>query len=212
MFPTPPSHAPRRAFALALIGLAASAALSGCNSMLNEGTGAAAGIAGTAIANKVTDNATVATGIGLGVQAGAKAALAYAQRKTRGEEQDAIATAAGALDVGGVGPWRVKHQIPIESDAQGQVAVSRLIGGVGLQCKEVVFSIDTPADKPADKSADKSADKATNKAANKATHKPSNKAEDELAREFYVTTICRDGAQWRWASAEPATARWGSLQ
>ncbi len=31
-------------------------------------------------------------------------------------------------------------------------------------------------------------------------------------RAFYVTTICRDGAAWRWASAEPATARWGSLQ
>ncbi|MGV2862495.1 hypothetical protein [Achromobacter sp. ESBL13] len=200
LFPTPHSDAPRRAFALALIGLAATAALSGCNSMLNEGTGAAAGIAGTAIANKVTDNATVATGIGLGVQAGAKAALAYAQRKTRGEEQDAIATAAGALDVGAVGPWRVKHQIPIESDAQGQVAVSRLIGGVGLQCKEVVFSIDTPADKSANKSADKTATKANNK------------AEDVPTREFYVTTICRDGAQWRWASAEPATARWGSLQ
>ncbi|MPT41350.1 MAG: DsbA family oxidoreductase [Achromobacter sp.] len=126
----------------------------------------------------------LATGIGLGVQAGAKAALAYAQRKTRGEEQDAIAMAAGPLAVGKVASWRVEHQLPIESDAQGQVTVSRLIGGVDLECKEVVFSIDTPADK----------------------------AGAPPAREFYVTTVCRDGAQWRWASAEPATARWGSLQ
>ena len=29
---------------------------------------------------------------------------------------------------------------------------------------------------------------------------------------FYVATICRDSLKWRWASAEPATARWGSLQ
>ena len=29
---------------------------------------------------------------------------------------------------------------------------------------------------------------------------------------FYVATICRDASTWRWASAEPATARWGSLQ
>jgi hypothetical protein len=29
---------------------------------------------------------------------------------------------------------------------------------------------------------------------------------------FYVATICKDSAKWRWASAEPATARWGSLQ
>ncbi len=183
MFPHTPSAAPRRALAL-LFGLVGLTTLSGCSSLLGEGTGAAAGIAGTAIANKVTDNATVATGIGLGVQAGAKAALAYAQRKTRGEEQDAIAMAAGVLNVGSVAAWSVKHQLPIESDAQGQVSVSRVIGGVGLECKEVVFSIDTPADKPG----------------------------TEPQREFYVTTICRDGAQWRWASAEPATARWGALQ
>lgn len=182
MFIISPPRASRRV--LVLLGAAALAALSGCSSLLSEGTGAAAGIAGTAIANKVTDNATVATGIGLGVQAGAKAALAYAQRKTRGEEQDAIATAAGPLAVGAVAHWSVKHQLPIESDTQGQVSVSRLIGGVGLQCKEVVFSIDTPAEK----------------------------AGVDPQREFFVTTVCRDGAQWRWASAEPATARWGSLQ
>jgi hypothetical protein len=29
---------------------------------------------------------------------------------------------------------------------------------------------------------------------------------------FYVATICRDGTRWRWATAEPATSRWGSLQ
>jgi hypothetical protein len=31
-------------------------------------------------------------------------------------------------------------------------------------------------------------------------------------RAFYTATICLDGSQWKWASAEPATARWGSLQ
>jgi len=29
---------------------------------------------------------------------------------------------------------------------------------------------------------------------------------------FYVATICKDSVQWRWATAEPATARWGNLQ
>jgi hypothetical protein len=33
-----------------------------------------------------------------------------------------------------------------------------------------------------------------------------------IQRDFYTTTICRDGEMWRWASAEPATARWGALQ
>lgn len=31
-------------------------------------------------------------------------------------------------------------------------------------------------------------------------------------RSFYTAAICRDGERWRWASAEPATARWGALQ
>jgi hypothetical protein len=31
-------------------------------------------------------------------------------------------------------------------------------------------------------------------------------------RDFYTATICRDGTAWHWASAEPATARWGALQ
>jgi hypothetical protein len=29
---------------------------------------------------------------------------------------------------------------------------------------------------------------------------------------FYVAAICKDSVRWRWATAEPATARWGSLQ
>jgi hypothetical protein len=31
-------------------------------------------------------------------------------------------------------------------------------------------------------------------------------------RAFYTATVCQDGTVWKWASAEPATARWGSLQ
>lgn len=34
----------------------------------------------------------------------------------------------------------------------------------------------------------------------------------QVVRAFYITTICQDGDRWRWASAEPATERWGSLQ
>ena len=29
---------------------------------------------------------------------------------------------------------------------------------------------------------------------------------------FYVAAVCRDGAAWRWASAEPSTRRWSGLQ
>lgn len=31
-------------------------------------------------------------------------------------------------------------------------------------------------------------------------------------RAFYIATICRDGQTWKWATAEPATERWGTLQ
>jgi hypothetical protein len=31
-------------------------------------------------------------------------------------------------------------------------------------------------------------------------------------RAFYTASVCRDGPVWRWATAEPATARWGALQ
>jgi hypothetical protein len=33
-----------------------------------------------------------------------------------------------------------------------------------------------------------------------------------VQRDFFATTICQDGTVWRWASAEPATSRWGALQ
>lgn len=32
------------------------------------------------------------------------------------------------------------------------------------------------------------------------------------SRAFYTATVCQDGTAWKWASAEPATARWGALQ
>jgi hypothetical protein len=35
--------------------------------------------------------------------------------------------------------------------------------------------------------------------------------EDGEERQWFLTTACRQGERWRWASAEPATARWGSL-
>ena len=36
--------------------------------------------------------------------------------------------------------------------------------------------------------------------------------DDRTLSSFYVATICKDSVKWRWATAEPATARWGNLQ
>ena len=156
-------------------------ALSGCSSLMSEGTTAAAGIGGAALAAKVTDNAAVATGIGLGVQAGARAALQHSQRVVHTETQDHIAQVAGALSDNIVGNWQIKHRIPLEPDEHGRVVVTRSINGPLVNCKEILFTVDG--------------------------------MEDGAAKvDFFVASICHDGKQWKWATAEPATARWGSLQ
>ncbi|CAN7614931.1 hypothetical protein LJR230_004458 [Trinickia sp. LjRoot230] len=158
-------------------------ALSGCNSLYSEGATTGAGIAGAAVASKVTNNAATATGIGLGAVAAARAGVQYSQRMVHRDTQDGIAKAAGPLDVGAVANWTVTHSLPIEEDEHGRVTVSRTISQGALDCKEIVFSVDRSAKKDA----------------------PASSA-------FYVTSICRDGNAWKWASAEPATERWGSLQ
>jgi hypothetical protein len=169
----------RRAVAAGL--LSAALALSGCGSLLTEGTATGAGIAGAGVAGAVTKNATVGAAIGLGVGALAMTGLQYAERRVHGAEQDAIAATAGPLAVGEVAPWHVVHDIPIEDDEHGELVVARTLGNDGFACKEIVFSVDTLHDK-------------------------------QPQRAFYTATVCRDGALWKWATAEPATARWGGLQ
>ena len=150
--------------------------LAGCTSVLTETTSAGAGIAAAGISRSVTKDPAVVTGIGLGVQAAARAGLQYTERKVHQSEQDSIAAVAGSLPVGGVAKWQVAHYIPIEPNEQGEVTVSRTLGGADITCKEIVFSV------------------------------------DGSTRAFYTATICLDGAVWKWATAEPATERWGSLQ
>jgi hypothetical protein len=171
--------------------LAGAMTLGGCSSMLAEGSSAGAGIAGTAISGAVTNSASTAAGIGLGVQAAARAAVQYGQRKVHTETQLQIAQAAGALQVGEVGRWKVWHDIALEPDETGRVTVSRSISTGELDCKEIVFSVDEAV-----------------KGAPTAPVVP----DASVASGFYVASICRNGARWDWASAEPATARWGSLQ
>jgi hypothetical protein len=153
----------------------------GCSSVVNTGAGELAGIVSATVADAVTSNAGVAAGIGLGAQAAARAGVQYAQRRVHRAAQERIAQAAGPLSLGDVALWRSTHKAPLEHGEQGRVTVSRVVSVSALQCKEIVFSVDS-VDDPAPRSA------------------------------FYVAMVCRDGAVWRWASAEPATERWGGLQ
>lgn len=156
---------------LAMLGL------SGCGSVLTAGTADIAGVAGAGIASSVTKSASAATAIGLGVASGASAGLQYAERRVHRAEQDSIATVAGGAEPGAVAAWSVSHDIPIEADEHGHLAVTRVVGNGNFNCKEIVFSV-----------------------------------EEKQARAFYTATVCKDGDLWKWASAEPATERWGSLQ
>lgn len=156
------------------------ALLPGCQALLTEGTSAGAGVASASLAERVGGGAAVTTGIGLGVQALARAGLQYGQRRSHTGEQDHIAAIAGPLPVGGVGRWG-SFTVPFEPNERGEVTVSRVISAAPLDCKEIVFSVE------------------------------SGRA-DALQRAFYTAAICRDGENWKWASAEPATERWGSLQ
>lgn len=175
------SVAARGALAILSIGLAGP--LAGCSSLLTEGAAAGAGIGGAGIANAITSNAAVTAGIGLGAQAVAQAAVQALEKTVHHAEQERIAAAAGPLPVGAAGPWRVVHDIPIETDEHGQVAVVRLIGNdaAGLACKEIVFSVDRVRKR-------------------------------QPVHRYYTASVCQDDGVWRWATAEPATSRWGALQ
>ena len=161
--------------------IAGATALSGCSSLLSEGTATGAGIAGAGVAGAVTRDATIGAAIGLGVGALANTGLQYAERRIHRVEQNNIAATVGPLDVGVVAPWHVEHDLPIEDDEHGEVVVARTLGSEAFACKEIVFSVDTLR-------------------------------HERPARAFYTATVCRDGTQWKWATAEPATERWGGIQ
>ena len=162
--------------------------LDGCSSILTQGAGAGAGVGGAAIANAVHANGAVTTGIGLGTQAAAIAGVQYWQRRVHEAEQDAIAGSAGNVAVGGVGVWSIYHRVPIESDQHGELTVTRMIAPAvpaGAAAGFVCKEIIFSVDMT--------------------RHK-------QINRDFYTADVCRDGELWKWASAEPATERWGALQ
>jgi hypothetical protein len=115
--------------------------LCACESLLSATTADVAGVASAGIASGISKNAAVGTGIGLGVAAGAAAGLRYVERRVHAAEQDQIAAAAGPLAPGKVASWSVVHDLPIERNQHGQVAVFRAIDEAGFRCKEIVFSV-----------------------------------------------------------------------
>ena len=153
--------------------------LVGCGLLALAGCGSVGSLAGAAVGISTaagTVNPVVGAAAALGTKAAVDALVKYVTRKRQQGEQDAIVAAVGALPVGGVATWKIRHTVPI-GNAAGEVQVVRLIDTPLTQCKEAVFTVIDGTD-----------------------------------REQYVTTACRQAAQWKWAQAEPATERWGFLQ
>jgi len=172
----------QRVLRLMPLFLACGPMLAGCSSLLTEGGAAGAGVASASIAGAVTKNAAVTSGIGLGVTAAASAGVKALEKHVHTTEQNSIAAAAGPLDVGATASWTSGHY---------KVSIERNEHGE-LTVSRLIRAGDLDC-----KEVVFSVDMVVKA-------KP--------ARAFYTTTICRDGDIWKWAMAEPATGRWGSLQ
>lgn len=162
--------------------------LGGCSSVLTQSTSAGAGIGAAAISHAITTNGAVTAGVGLGAQAAASAGVQYLEKQVHEKEQNAIAGAAGNVPVGGVGLWSVSHEIPIEDDQHGEITVTRDIAPAVPAGDARAFIC-------------KEIIFSVDTTQHHQTH-----------RDFYTADVCRDGLVWKWATAEPATQRWGALQ
>jgi len=114
---------------------AVSVLISACSSI-----GAASGAAAAVTTGIVTANPAVGIGVGIAVQAATDEAVARVMKSLHQDQQDAIASTAGVLEIGETRPWRVKHPLPVEN-GHGEVRVLRSFSSSLAQCKEFAFSV-----------------------------------------------------------------------
>jgi hypothetical protein len=170
------------------LGLVCLLFLSGCSALLTQSAGASAGVGGAAIGNAITSNGAVTAGIGLGAQAAAIAGVQYAEKRVHGAEQNAIASAAGTLAPGQIAPWSIRHDIPIEANEHGELTVVQEYKTAAQNASERAFDCKLVVFSVLRKEAGRP------------------------QSSFYTTYVCAADGGWQWATAEPATGRWGSLQ
>ena len=119
-----------------MLGAIASAALtSGCGSI-----GAAAGAVAGVTTGIVSSTPAIGIGVGIAVQAATDEAVNREMKSLHGDQQDAIAIAAGDSTIGQSRPWRVKHTLPVEN-GHGEVKVLREFDSALATCKEFAFSV-----------------------------------------------------------------------
>ena len=115
--------------------LAAILALAGCGN-----TPRLIGIASGVAAGGATANPAIGFTVGVAADAAANAGVLYVGRTRQQAEQDAIAAAAGGLDVGGAAPWQVRHDLPFGNE-HGDLRVVRVLDNPLAPCKEIMFSV-----------------------------------------------------------------------
>ena len=144
------------------------------------------GLAGTVAGittGSFTSNPAIGIAVSVSVKAATDAEVKKLLRSLQQDEQDAIAALAGAMAPGEIRQWQVRHFIPYGNN-QGEIQVTRVIDTPLASCKEVMFSVvERKAARPA----------------------------DDLPRNWFSTNVCRQDQGWKWAIAEPAVERWGSM-
>lgn len=146
--------------------------------------GGLAGAAAGIASGTFTGNPAVGVAVSVSVKAAADAGIKGLMRSLQQDEQNAIAAVAGGMEPGEVRPWRIRHAIPY-GDNQGRMQVTRVIDTPLVRCKEVMFTVEARDAIP---------------------------AADNAARSWFTAQVCRHDQRWKWAVAEPAVERWGSLQ
>jgi len=145
--------------------------------------GGLTGAAAGIASGSFTSNPAIGIAVSVSVKAATDAQVKKLLRSLQQDEQDEIAALAGAMAPGEIRQWQVRHLIPY-GNSQGDMQVTRMIDTPLASCKEVMFTVvDRKDDRPA----------------------------EEAARAWFSTNICRQDKRWKWAIAEPAVERWGSL-
>ena len=144
------------------------------------------GLAGT-VAGITTGSFTSNPAIGIAVSVSVKA-LTDAQvkkllRSLQQDEQDEIAALAGAMAPGEIRQWQVRHVIPYGNN-QGDLQVTRVIDTPLASCREVMFTV---------------------------VDRKAGALSGDVPRAWFAANVCRQDRGWKWAIAEPAVERWGSL-
>lgn len=152
---------------------------------LLAGCSTVGGLAGTVAgiaSGSFTSNPAIGVAVSVSVKAATDAGIKNLLRSLQQDEQDEIAALAGSMAPGEIRRWHVRHFIPYRNN-QGEMQVTRVIDTPLASCKEIMFTVAGGKAAPA----------------------------DEAARGWFSANVCQQQQRWKWAIAEPAVERWGSL-